>query len=353
MNITASICQNSTVRWSNHQYPFDDSWLNVLDFILFGVILCVIAVLGFVGNTLSIVVLKKCVMGPSLSIYLIGVAVFDNICIIIHVLMLFSTGFKSVLDINHYCGIVYPYIQRFQGFFIRTTSTGIGLSMAIITITRFAYIAYPLSQGALTTSKFAKISSVIIAIVSPLLCIMLLFEFDLDSCFNAFIDMTIVYRYRTDVLSRQQATIENLIFSTISVYSVWGITALFNCLLIHKIWQARKARRSMTTSSTNDTTYKTTIILLSVTISYVILIFPLMIKINVLNFFGHKLRYSVCLVPDSLSEVREGSALLFLRLCNSCINIIFYCMGSTFRNKLRTMFFSSKTVANDSDTTRT
>lgn len=329
-------CSASITPWVVYQYPFSDSWLYVFDFILYGVFLCVLTVFGFIGNTLSIIMLRKGILGQTVSIYLIGLAVFDNICIIPHTLMIFSTGFKSVMNIDIFCGFLYGYILRYQTFFIRFSTAAIGFFTVMITLTRFLDVSNPLKRVRFTRPLIAKIVAVVIAIVSPSMNIVSLFKGEVVTCYLEKLDMVIFYRIGTNIISAEDTFVENIAVTVITVYTTWTIVAVFNCFLIYKLWQSRNKRRDMNVHMTNDSTQKTTTILLFITISYMILLFPLMIQINVLNYFGYKFTYSVCRSPGDTAGVRIGATMLLLRMSNSCINFAIYCIGASFRKALRT-----------------
>merc|ERR1712015_39581 len=65
------------------------------DFVVPGILLNIIGLLGLIGNTLSIIVLSRPQMRQSINCILIGLASFDSILIVTSILML---GLPAVYD---------------------------------------------------------------------------------------------------------------------------------------------------------------------------------------------------------------------------------------------------------------
>ena len=65
-----------------HQYSL------FFDFVVPGILLNIIGLLGLIGNTLSIIVLSRPQMRQSINLLLVGLASFDSILIVTSILML-------------------------------------------------------------------------------------------------------------------------------------------------------------------------------------------------------------------------------------------------------------------------
>lgn len=84
---------------------------DLLKFIFLGIGISAAAILGIIGNTLSIVVLSSSRMRSSISCFLIGLAVFDTILLING---LFAFGIPTILSYfkaEHILGDVSPFLR--------------------------------------------------------------------------------------------------------------------------------------------------------------------------------------------------------------------------------------------------
>lgn len=342
-DVTTILSGNDTIcgvlPWTGWQFDFKNSWLHVFDFALFGVVLLMLCVFGFVGNILSIIVLRRCVVETAVTFYLIALAICDNVSILSLFVSAFSIGFKSVVDIDFLCGHMYPYIKTYNIYFLRATQASVGFLTCAVTITRYFTIAYPWSAPRFATSRLSFWVSIILVVLSLAISITILLRTGIGLCFDNATQSFVEYRYITSIMSISVSNAESLAHTIITVYLPWVVVALFNCLLVYRLCVARKTRRSMTTDAHSDHTNKTTFLLLCLTISYMTLYFPALIDYNVKIIQSSSYRYNVCSTPFYMGEVRMGVFFKVLKLLNSCINIIFYCMfGSNFRQGLWKLF---------------
>lgn len=337
MNFNETVC--SRTSWERAIFKFSDSWLNVFDFVYFGVFMLILSILGVIGNFLSIIVLRKPVVESVLTPYLITLAICDNFAIVTLFMSLFAISLKSVLDIETICGRFEPAINIVNIYFSRTSQAYTGFLTSAITITRYYLINSPFSTSKLKSSRFSSLVCSMILIISPVISISVLFKYELRSCYHAFSDTLIQYRHRTNVFSPSFSRSESVAHSAITVYLPWACVALFNFLLIYRLCEARKARQSMTTNQKTDLTNKTTSLLFCVTISYMVLFFPSIVNSNIILVKSNTYIYTLCRTPDSIADVRLVGFYRTLTLFNSSINIIFYAMfGANFRQGLLKLF---------------
>lgn len=322
----------SKPSWSGAHFYFSESWLNWFDFWVFGIVITCISAFGFAGNVLSIIVLRRCVVETTVTPYLIALAICDNFSILSHVLSGFSISYKSIIDVNTLCGQIVPFLVFYNVFFARTAQTCVGFLTTAITATRFFMIS---SLAPSKSSRLPTFVSVIIVIIGPLISCSVLFKYIVGSCYDEISDTVIHYRTRSPYLPPSFNKIEGITHSVVTVYLPWLTVAVFNILLICKLCRARTVRQTITTGAQNDHTNRTTSLLLCVTISYMVLYFPTLINININLVKSSTFIYGVCRTPTNMPEVRTHSIFSILKVLNSCINIIFYCLfGSNFRQGL-------------------
>lgn len=333
-NRTGNIC--SKLPWEGLHYDFGESWFYVFDFAFFGVFVSLIGLLGLVGNILSILVLRRGVISSFVTPYLLWLAICDIFSIFTHLLLLFAVGYKSVFDVQYICEYVHPYFQTYNVYFVRVSQTTVGFLTCAIAASRYFAIQNPMSARIWISSRFAKIMSTAITVGSLLMCISVLFKYDVGSCFHAGVGKFIYYRRKTSLVTPIVSKVESIAHSVITVYVPWTFVAMFNCLLIRRLWQARMARRSLAVGAKQrDRTNKTTLLLLGLTITYLVLYFPAVIDLNINLFVKSTYRYNVCATPYDMDQIRIASAFKVLKLFNSCVNVIFYYIfGTRFRERM-------------------
>ncbi len=94
-NSTAWLEQENSDTWT-----FDD----IFEFVVYGILLCVIGALGLVGNVISIVVLSRSQMKSSISTILIGLVTCDSLLIVTSILLFSFKSFRSGKFITHLQG---------------------------------------------------------------------------------------------------------------------------------------------------------------------------------------------------------------------------------------------------------
>ncbi|KAJ8680850.1 hypothetical protein QAD02_016637, partial [Eretmocerus hayati] len=139
------------------------------EFILYGLLLNAISLLGLIGNAISIIVLSRPQMRSSINYLLIGLATCDTALILLSVLVYGLPGLYAYTGyLFEYKFYVYPKIVRY----LYPLSTTAQMTTVYITLTvtmeRYVAVCHPLKARSLCTHGRARTALFVIVLVSAL-----------------------------------------------------------------------------------------------------------------------------------------------------------------------------------------
>lgn len=136
----------------------DDKDINLYRFIVNGVLLNLIGVLGILGNIISMIILSRPQMRSSINYLLIGLARIDTVLIITSILLFGLPGIYPYTGLLFtYFYVVYPHIIPLVyplAMMVQTASVYLTLT---VSLERFVAVCHPLRARSLCTYGRARI----------------------------------------------------------------------------------------------------------------------------------------------------------------------------------------------------
>lgn len=170
---TTSIEANNTSNDGNSskdpcQVEFSPSE-NLFEFVVSGLVLNVVGVVGILGNILSMVILSRPQMRSSINYLLIGLARCDTVLIITSMLLF---GFRSIYPYTGYLFFynyyIYPQIVPYVFPLATAAQTASIYLTLMVSLERYVAVCHPLRARALCTygrSKFYVIFCIVFAVL--------------------------------------------------------------------------------------------------------------------------------------------------------------------------------------------
>lgn len=322
--------------WSNATIIYQDqSVVMLFDFVVFGIIMSVISSIGLLGNSVIIYILSITSELKSVSPYLICLAVSDNLYIVFnHFFNCIFFGLKNVMDLTNYCS-ARPY-QIYAPHFMLAAFVSSSTMTATITIVRYIAISRPLKAKVWFTNTINKRIAIIVTLVSIIPCLFTFFPNEVFECFRA--DGTLLMKLVR--LKESQAwvkanTIVNIIIGLQTSFVPWFLLLVFNALLLMKLKEAKNRRSNLAVASQDKKrSTPVTVLLVCMTMSFVILIFPLNCFVIMEFIKRGKLKLNICDSSLEVDTMRMLYAFTSLGTFNSCINFFWLVTLSTeFRTK--------------------
>lgn len=177
VNRTINPLQNITITW---KYPtinqtnekcweYDQLWENGFEFYMNGIVLNLVAIVGLLGNILSMIILSRPHMRSSINYLLIGLARSDTILIITSMLLF---GLRSIYPYTGYTFFYYYFImpQIIPVIFplASAAQTASSYLTLMVSLERYVAVCHPLRARALCTygrSKYYVIFCATIAVL--------------------------------------------------------------------------------------------------------------------------------------------------------------------------------------------
>jgi hypothetical protein len=151
---------------NEHVYEFSV----LFEFVVPGVLLNTIGLLGLVGNIIAVVVLSRPQMKSSINVILIGLASADSILIVTSILMFglpAVNGYNNSL-FSYYRFHVFPYITPFVYPVGMIAQTGSVYLTLCVTVERYVAVCLPLKARSICTYTRACAYVTVIAVLSSL-----------------------------------------------------------------------------------------------------------------------------------------------------------------------------------------
>ncbi len=128
------------------------------EFVVHGLLICIIGLLGLLGNLASIVILSRPQMHNSINTILIGLVSCDCLLIATSLMMFSLTVFHHTgwALFEAYYNQVYPYLVRFVYPIAMVAQTGSAYLTMAVTVERYLAVCWPLKARSICTIGRAK-----------------------------------------------------------------------------------------------------------------------------------------------------------------------------------------------------
>ena len=317
----------SGLEFNNQTSGYDDSLYDTLQFQYYawGIVGSIIAAMGIIGNTLSIIVLSNRRMHSSTSWYLIALAVFDSLVLIsLFLFMSLPTVFIATGKLESYFQ-AYPYMHPYAYPTALTAQTCSIYTTVAFTVERYIAVCMPLKAAKMCTVSRARKTILTIIVLSIIYNIPRMLEFKTVVFVDETTNTTTAQYVFTDLGSN--STFRHIYFIYMQLVVMLAIPfvllAVLNTLLIRAV-----KRSEMTTGKVNTKTKKEnslTIMLIAVIVVFMICQVPSIAD----NIFMATLSQELQLSPVYVKFTCISSLMVIM---NSAINFYLYCVfGKKFR----------------------
>ena len=153
----ASLLQNSSFTEDDGS-PSTWSFETRFEFVVHGILICAVGLLGLLGNLASIVTLSRPQMKNSINTILIGLVSCDSLLIVTSLLMFSLTVFHHTgwTIFEFYNDHIYPFAIPFIYPVAIIAQTGSAYLTVTVTIERYMAVCWPLKARSICTIGRAK-----------------------------------------------------------------------------------------------------------------------------------------------------------------------------------------------------
>ncbi|CAH2004004.1 unnamed protein product [Acanthoscelides obtectus] len=170
----------------------DEEPLNFCRFVVCGLFINLVGLLGLIGNIISMIILSRPQMRSSINYLLIGLARIDTVLIVTSILLF---GLPSVYPYSGlfftYYYIVFPHIAPLAYPLAMVSQTASVYLTVTISLERFVAVCFPLKAKSLCTYGRARIYVIAIVIFSVLYNVPRLFEGTVQQEYDRKLNITI------------------------------------------------------------------------------------------------------------------------------------------------------------------
>ena len=343
-NLSSSINASSTNIQENQEDNSGDilqrnEYSIFFDFVVPGILLNVIGLLGLIGNTLSIIVLSRPQMRQSINCILIGLASFDSILIVTSILMLGLPAIFDFLSIQSSENYHAPGFDMFHFYFTKVfpfiTPTVYSIGMIVqtgsvyltiaVTLERFVAVCLPFRSRSLCTYGRARYGVILVTLFAIIYNLPRFWEIKWKTTYPYGMNHT-EYSF-TEVIPTELRN--NRWY--LSVYYTWSYLifmffipfsclAIFNLLIYRQVRIANSERSRMSRQEQKEIGLAT---MLMVVVIVFFLCNVLALVVNILEHLFHK-------QFDQMININN-----LLITLNSSVNFIIYCI---FNDKFKRIF---------------
>ena len=336
---TTTMDNASIVNETNGTVNEDTAEYSILfEFVVPGILLNIIGLLGLIVNTLSIIVLSRPQMRQSINCILIGLASFDIILVITSILMV---GLPSVYGFLAYHSQSYkqhymaPGLKIFAFYFFKVfpfitpmvyptamiVQTGSVYLTLAVTLERFVAVCLPFRARSLCTYGRARYGVICVAIFATVYNLPRFWEVKWVTTYYPYLNASITNVEKTELRNHP---------TYISVYITWAYLifmyfipfsclAIFNLLIYRQVRIANLERSRMSRQEQKEIGLAT---MLMVVVIVFFLCNVLALVVNILEAFNQEF-----IQLNSLNNL--------LVTFNSSVNFIIYCI---FNDKFKRIF---------------
>ena len=266
VNVTDGTPHNAT----NNRLPIEE-----YQFYIFCIVGGPVAVLGIIGNILSIFVLSSWRMRSPTSCYLIALAVFDIIVLISMVLCFSLPIYSRTMGQFLWYNQNYPYINSYAYFMALTAQTCSIYTTVAFTAERYIAVCRPLLATKLCTIKRARKSVLIIILCAVIYNIPRFFEHTVGYRFDNTTNMSVPEMQLTKLGGSHAYRQVYFIYLQLCVMFVVPscILVVLNSLLIRAVKLSRQTQgRICSSSSTNSVRRDNNLTVMLISVIFVFLI---------------------------------------------------------------------------------
>lgn len=300
----------------------------LLNFVICGVLICSIGVMGIIGNALSLCILCRREMRSSINLYLSALGIYDTILIFTAIL---GFGIPSIPPYTgHLMGYlrIYPFMIRYIypiALFAQTGSVWITVS---VTIERYVAVVHPLKARLWCTMARAKIVIIALSFMALIYNIPRFFETAIIEIQDSTTNETYIQHAKSKLRD------DDLYYE---VYYVWLYLpfmniipflalAILNSIILITVRRAKNARTHM--SRHQEKEVNTAMMLVCI----VAIFFVCNIMAVIINIIEHAGSFHV----DDPVVVHVSNLLVTF---NSSVNFAIYCIyGQKFRQLFLRIF---------------
>ena len=315
---------NGTLNGSS-DYAENGAGTVLFQYYVWGITGNIIAILGIIGNVLSIVVLTNQRMISSTSCYLIALAIFDTIVLMASVLFLCLPTFytaKQTLEDYYYA---YPYMHPYAYPVSLIAQTCSIYTTVAFTVERYIAVCRPLKAAKLCTISNARRAIIILVCCSVVYNIPRMLEYKVEMTFENSTNKSFPRIQTTDLGSNPTFRHVYFVFMHMAFMLIIPSTmlAVLNTCLIRAVKQSEKTRGKVNTKTRRENSL--TIMLISVVIVFLVCQVPSIVD-NILYATLDAQTYRKPLL------VKLYCISNLMVMINSATNFYIYCL---FGNKFR------------------
>ncbi|XP_059480856.1 FMRFamide receptor [Neocloeon triangulifer] len=301
-----------------------DELRRLYEFLVKGVLLGLVSLMGILGNVLTMVILSRPQMRSSINCLLVGLARCDA-ALLVAAILIFSLPSVATYTgcLPHYMYYVYPSIARIvypMGLIAQTGSVYLTLT---VTLERYVAVCHPLRARSLCTYGRARIYVVLIIVFSVLYNLPRFFEVERVTGtlppYNTTIYMVSASALRNDPL---YITIYvNWTYLLVMYFVPFLALAIFNCAIYMQVRKANAERQRLSRLQKKE-------IGLATMLMCVVVVF---FMCNILPLVNNVLEAFYGILQDELIATSN-----LLVAINSSVNFVIYVI---FGDKFKRLFF--------------
>ncbi|CAB3385042.1 Hypothetical predicted protein [Cloeon dipterum] len=308
-----------------------DELRQVYEFLVKGVLLGLVSLLGILGNVLTMVILSRPQMRSSINCLLVGLARCDAALLVAAILIFSLPSIAAYTGwLPHYSYYVYPSIARFVypvGLIAQTGSVYLTLT---VTLERYVAVCHPLRARSLCTYGRARIYVVLIVLFSVLYNTPRFFEVERVS------DVlpphnTTVYMVSASALRNHPLYITiyvNWSYLLVMYFVPFLALAVFNCAIYMQVRKANAERQRLSRLQKKE-------IGLATMLMCVVVVF---FMCNILPLVNNVLEAFYGILQDELIATSN-----LLVAINSSVNFIIYVIfGDKFKRLFLKLFWPKR-----------
>ncbi|KAB0801399.1 hypothetical protein PPYR_05753 [Photinus pyralis] len=324
-----------------------DSSMDCYTFIINGIFLNGIGLLGILGNIISMIILSRPQMKSSINYLLIGLARVDTVLIITSVLLFGLSGiYPYTGQLFTYYYVVYPHIVPVIYPLSMATQTASAYLTLTVTLERFVAVCHPLRARSLCTYGRARVYVVVIIIFSFVYNFPKVFEASIKSEWYEDANLT-VYCIRPTEFRSNDVYVNVYVHwcYLIFMYVVpFGSLAVLNAAIYKQVRKANMERQRLSRLQRRE-------IGLATMLLFVVLVFFICNLLPLVNNIIESFHFQL----DQITKVHIIKTSNLFVTINSSVNFIIYVIfGEKFQRLFLRLFcshgfFSSSTGRDSPD----